>query len=595
MQYIIRNCNPRKPELHWLICSFLCLTMLSYSANGQPSALRLNPLFTSGLTAPMQVLHAGDGSGRIFVTERAGVIKVFNSNDPTPALSTFLNLNASGSKVGTEGEGGLLSIAFHPDYANTSGINRGVFFAFYTNGPGDLVIERYKVTDPLNNVATVSEDGIVLEIPHGSASNHNGGEMHFGQDRLLYISTGDGGGAGDPNNNAQRTVEEDDISSHLLGKMLRINVNNYTTANPYSIPAENPFENEVFDYGLRNPFRWSFDRETGDMWIGDVGQSSWEEIDFRAAATAPGLNYGWNCFEGNATYASTTDNPKCGTFSNYSPAYQYTGASVIGGVVYRGSRYPDLEGYYVGTDHFSGQFQLIRRNTQNTEWITTILPPATTGTPAQNITRISDIGEAENGELYAVNLSSGALYHIETNGALPVTLTQFRGTKTVEGNKLTWETTREINFKAFEIEHSVDLKSFSNVGTVLPVSGEEGAKYHFTHVHGQPNHAYYRLKMIDMDETYRYSKVISIMDEGDAKDDFIRPSFIDSGILHVLLEKDYHSIELINTSGQILRKQDITGKKGSLEMQISEVPSGMYVVRLKNQEQVLQQKVLVMH
>jgi glucose/arabinose dehydrogenase len=594
MQHVIRNPNPGKPALALLFGSFLCLTMLSCPVFAQPSVLTLNPIFTTDLSAPMQVLHAGDGTGRIFVTERAGVIKVFNSNATTPSLTTFLNLNASVAKVGTLGEGGLLSIAFHPDYANASGTNRGVFFAFYTDQPGNLIIERYKVADPLSNVATVTEAGVVLEILHEGESNHNGGEMHFGPDRLLYISTGDGGNAGDPKNNAQRTEEDGDLP-YLLGKMLRINVNDYTTGNPYTIPAGNPFGNEVFDYGLRNPFRWSFDRATGDMWIGDVGQNNWEEIDFRAAATAPGVNYGWNCFEGNAIYASSTANPKCGTFSNYSPAYEYDGASVIGGVVYRGSRYLDLIGYYVGTDHFSGEFQLIKRNSTNTGWTTTIRPAATTGSPAQNITRISDIGEAENGELYAVNLNSGALYHIEASGALPVTLTQFRGTKTIEGNKLLWETTREVNFKAFEVEYSADMKSFANVGTVLPVSITEGAKYQFSHVAGNFASAYYRLKMVDLDETYRYSRVISIMDETSAKNDFIRPSFIDSGILNVLLDKDYQSIELITASGSVLHKQDVTGRKGNLEIQINEIPSGVYVVRLHHKEQVLQQKVLVMH
>jgi glucose/arabinose dehydrogenase len=591
MQHEIRNSSPGKSVLFRLISNFLCLTMLSFPILAQPSMLTLQPVFTSGLSSPMQVLHAGDGSGRIFVTERAGVIKVFSGSAATPSLTTFLNLNTPVSKVATEGEGGLLSIAFHPDYASASGINRGVFFAFYTNPQGNLVIERYKVADPQSNVATLTEAAVVLSILHEGESNHNGGEMHFGKDGFLYVSTGDGGGGGDPNNNAQRTVQTGNLP-YLLGKILRINVNNYTVANPYSIPSDNPFNNEVFDYGLRNPFRWSFDRETGDMWIGDVGQSNWEEINFRAATDAPGVNYGWNCFEGNATYPS--NNPDCGTISNFVPAYAYKGASVVGGVVYRGSKYVDLMGCYVGTDYFSGEFHLIKRNTDDTGWTTTIRPAATTGTPAQNITGISDIGEAENGELYAVSLTSESLYRIEASGALPVTLTQFRGSRSIEGNKLFWETTMETNFKAFDVEYSGDMKSFVKIGTVLPVSSSEGARYRFLHSTADANHAYYRLKMVDMDESYRYSKVIAIQDDN-KENDFVRPTFIDSGFMKVLLEKDFESVEVINTSGHVLHKQDVRGKKGSLEINVHEMPPGVYLIRLQNQEQVVQQKVLVMH
>ncbi|HEV7380656.1 MAG TPA: PQQ-dependent sugar dehydrogenase [Dyadobacter sp.] len=588
MQHAIHTFTLKK---YWMLSSFLCSILLTYSAHAQPSEITMRPIFTTGLSAPMQVLHAGDGSGRIFVTERAGVIKVFNSNAATPALTTFLNLNSSVTKVGTDGEGGLLSLAFHPDYAIASGANRGVFFAFYTNPAGNLVIERYKVANPLSDVASVTEAALVMTILHEGQSNHNGGEMHFGPDRLLYISTGDGGGGGDPNNNAQRTVQNGNLP-YLLGKMLRINVNNFSTNTPYSIPAGNPFNNEVFDYGLRNPFRWSFDRQTGDMWIGDVGQNRWEEIDFRSATAAPGVNYGWNCFEGPDTHANT--NPGCGSVANFEPAYHYSGQSVVGGVVYRGSRYIDLAGYYVGTDYFSGQIHLIKRNVGNTAWTTTVRPAATNPS-GQNITGVSDIGEAENGELYAVSLTSGSLFRIEASGALPVTLTQFHGNSTIEGNKLYWETTKEVNFKMFDVEYSSDMKAFTRVGTVMPVSGGEGAKYRFSHMPGHADNAYYRLKLVDLDETYRYSKVISIQDGNDAGNQFVRPSFINSGILHVLLEKDFQSIEVVNTSGSVLHKQNITGKTGNLEIKINEVPSGIYLIRLQNAAQVKQQKVLVMH
>lgn len=594
MKNVIRNSTVQKLCILGFLFGFLCLTMHLNELRAQPT-LTLNPIFTSGLSSPMQVLHAGDGTGRMFVTERAGVIKVFDANAATPSLTTFLDLNVPTPKVGTLGEGGLLSIAFHPDYASATSINRGVFFAFYTNTrptSGDLIIEKYKVADPLSNVAAVTEATVVLLIPHRSASNHNGGEMHFGPDGLLYVSVGDGGGSGDTNHNAQRTSPQaaGDLS-YLLGKMLRIDVNNSTAASPYAIPAANPFGNEIFDYGLRNPFRWSFDRQTGDMWIGDVGQNNWEEIDFRAATTAPGVNYGWNCFEGNATYAS--DNPLCGTFPNFTPAYDYDGQSVIGGTVYRGRKYLDLMGYYVGTDYFTGEFQLIKRNEDNTAWVTTIHPPATMGNPAQNITGYSDIGEAANGELYAVRMNPGAVFQIKASGALPVTLQHFRGSKTIEGNKLTWQTVLEENFRGFEIEYRSDRAAFRKVGEVQTESNRAGASYQFYHKPDDSGQAYYRLKMVDKDESFSYSNIISIHEDDEKESDFVRPSFIQTNTLHVLLEGNFQFIELVGTSGNVLHKQEVTGKKGSLEIPIHNVPSGIYLVRLRNPDRSIQQKVLV--
>jgi glucose/arabinose dehydrogenase len=595
MQIVIQISDHRRPGLMRLMCGLLGLTMLFGSALAQP-AISLIPVVPDGLSLPMQLTHAGDGTGRIFVAERAGVIKVFDGNSATPTVNTFLNLNSPTVKVGVLGEGGLLSIAFHPDYASATSTNRGVLFAFYTNtraSSGDLVIERYKVSNPLSNAAAVSEAAVVLLIPHRQNSNHNGGEMHFGKDGFLYVSTGDGGGAGDPNNNAQRVQPVNDTDqSHLLGKMLRINVNNYTAANPYTIPAGNPFNNEIFDYGLRNPFRWSFDRETGDMWIGDVGQNTWEEIDFRAATTNPGVNYGWNCFEGIATYTPIS-NPACGTFLNFLPAFQYTGASVIGGVVYRGRRYLDLIGYYVGTDHFSGEFQLIKRDDESEAWNTTVLPPATTGNPPQNITRVSDIGEAENGELYAVRLSTGSVFRIEASGALPVTLTKFHGRKAIEGNKLFWETTREDNFELFEVEYSKDMSSFEKIGTVRSHRDANGSKYEFSHTGGTSKQAYYRLKMMDLDKRFRYSSIVSIQD-GEPANNFVRPSLISSGALHLILSEKYQTMEVISITGSVLHRQDISGKIGNLEIPIDGVPTGMYLIRLRNAQQVVQQKVLVM-
>jgi hypothetical protein len=254
------------------------------------------------------------------------------------------------------------------------------------------------VADPLSKV-------IVITIPHSINSNHNGGELHFGTDGYLYLSTGDGGGSGDAANNAQNT-------SVLLGKILRFNVNTSLTSPYYTIPAGNPYSNEIYDVGLRNPFRWSFDKLTGDMWIGDVGQNSWEEIDFRAVGTNPGLNYGWRCYEGNATFNSSG----CGPVSNYIfPAYTYPitsgPAAVTGGIVYRGAANPALQGWYIGADFYSGVFYKIFPNGIG-GWITSTQTLSPIG--------MADFGEDENGEAYAVSLISNSVYRIGTNSTVGI-------------------------------------------------------------------------------------------------------------------------------------------------------------------------------
>ena len=298
--------------------------------------------FATGFTLPLGVFHAGDE--RLFVLEKSGIIKVIQPNG-TVNSTPFLDITSFVSYNGqTNSERGLLGLAFHPDYKNN-----GYFYVNYTRkaptNDGATVVTRYRVSTTDSNIANVNSASILLTVPQ-PFSNHNGGCMHFGKDGYLYIGLGDGGSANDPQNNGQN-------KQSLLGKMLRIDVNNGT---PYGIPADNPFVNdanaldEIWAYGLRNPWRFSFDKVTGDMWMGDVGQDAWEEINFQAANSTGGENYGWKCLEGNAVFSTCN-----GATGLTNPVYVYNhsnagGYSVTGGYVYRSAKHKGAWGYYFFAD-----------------------------------------------------------------------------------------------------------------------------------------------------------------------------------------------------------------------------------------------------
>lgn len=399
----------------------------------------------TGLSNPIDIVNADDGTNRLFVVERGGVIKVYDQS--LSNIGNFLTVTG----ISTSGEGGLLSAAFHPDYKNN-----GLLYVYYTISNNSLVIARYNVDAGNSNIADPNSRQIVLTIPHPGETNHNGGKILFGPDGYLYLATGDGGGGGDPNNNAQN-------GQSLLGKMLRINVTTSSQAPFYTIPADNPFvsdpnvRDEIWALGLRNPFRWSFDRSTGDMWIGDVGQNSFEEINYRPANATGGINYGWRCYEGNAVY----NTQGCLAASNYiSPIFIYGrsnetgGRSVTGGFVYRGSEFPSLQGYYIFADYLSGNQWLIFSNGAG-GWDTTQLNKQ--GFP----TNIVAYGEAEDGTLYASSLIGNTVYKIIDPDA-PLSVTFGEVNAILKGDKLTvkWKTESETNNSHFEIEGTANGKDF---------------------------------------------------------------------------------------------------------------------------------------
>lgn len=338
--------------------------------------------FASGFSSPVAIVHAGDT--RLFVVEQTGQIKILNANGTINA-TPFLNIS---SLISTGGERGLLGLAFHPNYTTN-----GYFFVNYTNTSGNTVIARYSVSAN-QNIANTTET--VLMTITQPFSNHNGGTINFGPDGYLYIGMGDGGSGGDPGNRAQNITDN-------LGKMLRIDVNS-STPPYYTNPPTNPYvgvtgNDEIWAIGLRNPWKFSFDKLTGDLWIADVGQNVFEEVN-KVAPGIAGINYGWRCFEGNSVYNTTGNCASItGTTSPLVVVNHNTGAcSITGGYVYRGSNYPNLVGKYLFSDYCLGKIGI------TTSSGTTTFSPTFSG-------NFVSFGEDVSGELYISDIN-GTIYKI---------------------------------------------------------------------------------------------------------------------------------------------------------------------------------------
>lgn len=350
----------------------------------QPAPYQLVEV-ASGFSRPLYVTHAGDDSGRLFVVEQSGKIKIIHQ-DGTIVETPFLDVSSliSQEALGTGyTERGLLGLAFHPDYANN-----GIFFINYTDRNGSSVLARYTVSVDDPNVADPNSAFLMMLVEQPFA-NHNGGHMAFGPDGYLYISLGDGGSGGDPQGNGQNL-------GTLLGKILRIDVDG---EEPYGIPPDNPFvsnadaRGEIWAWGLRNVWRFSFDRETGDLYLADVGQNAWEEVNFQPASSAGGENYGWNAYEASTYYSG--QEPASDVVM---PVAEYShgtgGCSVTGGYVYRGQAIPALQGYYFFGDWCSGTLWTARQ-TEGGSW--EYSPSLESGR------QVSSFGEDEAGELYLVD------------------------------------------------------------------------------------------------------------------------------------------------------------------------------------------------
>lgn len=375
---------------------FICILVLSGCSSSDqevPEIIQNNNIVAEeafpalAFAAPVDIQIAPDGSKRIFVVEQEGTISVFQNTQDAQTSTTFLNIK---SKVTSGGERGLLGLAFHPDFKTN-----GYFYVNYTTGsPLKSVIARYQAQTPASNTASTTET--VLLTFSQPFDNHNGGALQFGKDGFLYIATGDGGNGGDPDNNAQN-------KKSLLGKILRIDVNSNNKGN-YGIPADNPFtgnaegnREEIFAYGLRNPWKMSFDTGSDQLYVADVGQNKREEINL----ITNGGNYGWRIKEGIDCYNPASN---CDENDLIEPIHDYTQTdgdkSITGGYVYRGESIKSLQGKYIYGDFVSGRIWALE--TENNRMKSNTLLLDSDGS-------ISTFGQDENGEIYFANLRTGKM------------------------------------------------------------------------------------------------------------------------------------------------------------------------------------------
>ncbi|MCZ6702641.1 MAG: PQQ-dependent sugar dehydrogenase, partial [Ignavibacteria bacterium] len=503
---------------------------------------------------------------RIFVVEQGGIIQVFPNSGSVTSANTFLDLS---NIVSTGSERGLLGLAFHPDYTNN-----GYFYVNFTiGGPTRTLISRFEVSSANPNSADENSEVNLITFNQPD-THHNGGWLGFGpNDGFLYIATGDGGHAGDPDDNAQ------DVTN-FLGNFLRIDVDNQESGMQYAIPLGNPFYNstgdtvrEIFAWGLRNSWRNSFDPMTGWLWAADVGQNNWEEIDI----ITNGKNYGWRSCEGMHEYppnSSPCDNPEY-----INPIWEYDhdqGCSVTGGYVYRGQNIPGLIGKYIYGDYC-----------QKTVWSLDIAD-----TSNQSILtapgRIVSFGVDQSSELYVLTFNPDNIYMFFD--PLPVELVSFKGEYINSRVSITWETATEINNYGFDLERTVNSNGWNKIAFIPGKGNSNSPKYYnYTDTDLQSAGVFkYRLKQIDTDGSYDYSNEISVNVNKPDKfllgQNYPNPFNPKTRIDFRLAEKQRVSLRVYNMLGEMVKELVNEVKSAgiySVTFDGTNLPSGIYVYRIQ--------------
>ncbi|MCF0074453.1 PQQ-dependent sugar dehydrogenase [Dyadobacter sp. CY261] len=534
-----------------LVCTIILLISALGSCLAQPK-LAIETV-VSGFTRPVKVTHANDS--RLFVAEIGGKIRVVKNGAilPTP----FLDIAA---KINDPDWAGIFSIAFSPNYQTS-----GFFYVMYVvKSKTEVQISRFTRQPGNADLADANSEVKILTIPYEDVlGGHRGGDMAFGMDGFLYISTGDNGPGsrgvlGDPANNSQNMGK-------LFGKLLRLD-----TSAP--APGDNPL-GKIFALGLRNPWRFGFDRQTGDLWIGDNGQDGWEEVNYLSYPFGNTIsNFGWNCLEGTQTYNAS----HCAQGTAYiAPKLTYPGftnnggkdASVMGGFVYRGSRYPSMKGYYFFGDYATGKIGYIN--------------PLGVPTPDAGLTHPSLIsfGEDQSGELFVVSFLNGTLSKLSNPGdPLPVQLAFFRVAEREQSKVLEWRTLFESNFHHFVVQRSLDGQKFEGIDTV----NCHGSYYTYTYLIAGPSYgnSYYRLKMVDLDGSFQYSSLIAVKTGGRMIEPFVFPNPA-AAMFRVGGITKGDKISLYSVSGALVISKSAVSDQ-DIDFTLKGRPAGIYTIMIEN-------------
>lgn len=562
------------------ILLFLSFLLITLKVVTQPS-LSFTPVPLSGpaLVNPVDITGAGDGSGRLFVVEKRGDVRIIVNN--VVQSSFFLDIRDS---VETGGERGLLGIAFHPSYPDSP----YVFVNYVKKGTVITQICRFKLNpNDINDLLETSQH-ILISQP-GIQSNHKAGDLAFGPDGYLYIGMGDGGGGGDPGENGQNI-------NTLLAKILRININ-VNTPPYFSYPPDNPFvgvngNDAVWSYGMRNPWRISFDRVTGDFWIGDVGQDLWEEVDFVYAGTPGGINFGWDCREGNHVFESTG----CPNESAFTaPIFEYPhtcdppcntgdGTSMTGGFVYRGSAYPALYGYYVFADYGSNNVWTLKQTGfSNPPVFSFILYDALP------INAVESFGEDDNGELYALSYS-GTVYKISATGTLDIGWKNIKATASHQGNKIEWSLDAIFGISHFQVQRSFfsDFSQLINVAEVAPDPDE--INYHYNDPFINSAGSYYRIAAYLDDGSIEYSPSAHIQPDPKSKPELTFDFLNNRWRIHIPGNWQGNDLILYDLQGKIVYSKKLTANP------LFDLPSptmpGCYFITIRGSEGVWSDRIV---
>jgi glucose/arabinose dehydrogenase len=542
------------------IITLLILIPLTVSAQYNFEVAFPNLTFSSAL----DLQNAGDGTNRLFAVEQAGRIKVFQNESAVNSTKMFLDIT---DRVISGGETGLLGLTFHPNYETN-----GYFYVNYTApNPLRTVISRFQVSSSNPDSADKNSELILLTY-NQPYSNHNGGCVAFGPDGNLYIAAGDGGSGGDPQNYAQNI-------NVLLGKIIRIDVDNPQPPLNYGIPADNPFvdstnvniRKEIYAWGMRNPWRFSFDPVSGWLWCGDVGQGDWEEVDI----IQNGKNYGWRCYEGNHPYNLSGCN---GTYEF--PIWEYShslGISITGGYVYRGQNVPELLGKYICGDYGSARVWAVGYDGIN---------PATSTQITTAPGSITSFGIDENKELYLVSFN-GKIYKF-TPTIVPVELISFNATLINNKVRLDWFTSTETNNLGFEIEKSQDGVNYQ---TIFFISGNGTTThrnvYNYIDESVSSGIYYYRLKQIDYDGSFLYLKTV-VVDLGLPETFLLEQNYPNpfnpkTVINYQVSKKGIVTLKVFDVLGNeitTLVNEDKIAGSYSIEFDASQLTSGIYFYKL---------------